>query len=211
MSRLVILFLIFVLVGGGIVFFAEPWENLDRSNPKAKLAQVSNVQVEVPKEEPEPLVSELAPELPPDDAQNDDLAPENVTQEMAAVFGSLSFSGEGGLGSLSVDGGGSNEGAAQLIREAQNINRPARAVRTTELEFPIEAKTRQIKGTVVVALQIEASGRLGQIRIKRAEPPGFFEEAVRQAVGNWKFEPGLVSGVATTMWIEQKIRFELDE
>ena len=58
-------------------------------------------------------------------------------------------------------------------------------------EFPTEASKKGIStGVVKAKLTIEADGKVSDVEILEAEPKRVFDRAVKQALMEWKFEPG---------------------
>ena len=60
------------------------------------------------------------------------------------------------------------------------------------------------KGRVVLDLFVSATGTLDRIHVVKAEPPGRFEQAARQAFAGARYSPGLRKGqpVASRLRIE---------
>ena len=58
-------------------------------------------------------------------------------------------------------------------------------------DFPAEASKKGIStGVVKAKLSIEANGSVTEVEILEAEPKRVFDRAVKQALMEWKFEPG---------------------
>ncbi|MBI3347868.1 MAG: TonB family protein [Burkholderiales bacterium] len=58
-------------------------------------------------------------------------------------------------------------------------------------DFPAEATKKGISsGSVKAKLTIEADGKVSDVEIVEAEPKRVFDRAVKQALMEWKFEPG---------------------
>ena len=58
-------------------------------------------------------------------------------------------------------------------------------------DFPREAVQKGIStGVVKAKLTIEADGKVSDVEIVEAEPKRVFDRAVKQALMEWKFEPG---------------------
>lgn len=76
--------------------------------------------------------------------------------------------------------------------------------------YPLRARRRGIEGWVKVLLIVEADGRVTDIDIAAAEPPGVFEQSVRRCVAGWRFRPGTVEGMPVRARVETTIRFTLE-
>lgn len=93
---------------------------------------------------------------------------------------------------------------------AVDLDQPLRAVSRMPPQYPMRAKRRNIEGWVQVQLVVDQQGRVAEVEILDQEPPGVFEQAVRQSVAKWRFEPGTVAGVPVQTVAETRIRFKLD-
>lgn len=82
-------------------------------------------------------------------------------------------------------------------------------VRTSTLQYPERAKQREIEGRVVVSVLIGADGRVKNMKILEATPPGVFEEAVRSSVPQWTFEPAKYKGRSVQVWATVPLDFNL--
>ncbi|MEO3693628.1 TonB family protein [Roseateles paludis] len=58
-------------------------------------------------------------------------------------------------------------------------------------EFPPEAANKGVnKGSVKAKITIEADGKVSAVEILEAEPKRLFDNAVKEALKEWRFEPG---------------------
>jgi protein TonB len=66
-----------------------------------------------------------------------------------------------------------------------------KVVKKVPPDFPREASQKGIStGVVKAKLTIEADGKVSDVEIVEAEPKRVFDRAVKQALMEWKFEPG---------------------
>jgi protein TonB len=66
-----------------------------------------------------------------------------------------------------------------------------KVVKKVPPDFPREAAQKGIStGVVKAKLTIEADGKVSDVEIVEAEPKRVFDRAVKQALMEWKFEPG---------------------
>lgn len=66
-----------------------------------------------------------------------------------------------------------------------------KVVKKVPPEFPREATQKGISaGSVKAKLSIEADGKVSSVEILEAEPKRVFDRAVKEALMEWKFEPG---------------------
>jgi len=77
-------------------------------------------------------------------------------------------------------------------------------------EFPRLALRRNImRGRVRTLLLVTEKGRVARIKILDARPRGYFEGAVREAVGGWTFSPARLRGRAVACWCNQEFCFRV--
>jgi protein TonB len=137
----------------------------------------------------EPPQLDFAPELPAPSLTAPALAGPAVALD-PALFGQATALGE-------------------LVFEAGDLDTPPRATVATAPVYPYKARQRRIEGTVQVRFLVRRDGTVGEVIIESAEPTGVFEEAVREAVSRWRFEPGRLAGEAVAAWVVQPLRFDL--
>ncbi len=124
------------------------------------------------------------------------------------------FSGIAGLaGGIAIDLGalsGSSGGLSQaIVFESYELDSPPEPVVKVPPVYPYKAREQGTEGVVQVRLLVRPDGSVGQVLIVAARPEGIFEDAVRQAVPRWKFEPGKVDGQAVAAWVVTAVHFKL--
>ncbi|MEO1819851.1 TonB family protein [Pseudomonas sp.] len=77
-------------------------------------------------------------------------------------------------------------------------------------EYPRRALAAGIEGQVTLQFTVNAEGRVENIRILSAEPPGVFERAARRAVSRWRFAPRRENGVAVSREVSKTMNFRLE-
>lgn len=75
--------------------------------------------------------------------------------------------------------------------------------------YPPAVREVGIEGTVEVALTVLADGTVGWVRVLRADPPGYFEQAAIAGVRAWRFEPARQEGRAIECRMLTRVRFAL--
>lgn len=191
-----IFFLFFVLTAVLVVSLSHPIQDLENFFSPSKKTEKVKIKLKV--EAPKPL---------PKVAKNvqADLQPQNQPLMAQTFQGYLSgASSGGGLKS------GSGESVGSSIEQAQNQNRKASVIGQPQMEYPSHAKSKGIKGFVVVQAQIDVSGEILNLAIIKSEPAGVFDQDVLKNVKTWKFQPEMIQGqLAKGLWT-QKIRFDYE-
>ncbi len=82
-----------------------------------------------------------------------------------------------------------------------------------EPEYPAFAKRSKIQGTVVLDIEILASGNVGAIEVKKSllPGPGGLDEAAIAAVRKSKFQPAKNAGKPIGVWITLPIVFKIEK
>lgn len=137
--------------------------------------------------------------------------PRTVTQTpvLAAVVGGLDL-GLGGSAALDLGGddGSTGELGAMTAEAVDSLPQPTRQV---PADYPARARTQGITGHVVLLLDVDARGRLTDVRVASARPPGTFDSAAMASVRRWSFTPALYGGAPVAVDdVELRIDFDLD-
>lgn len=94
--------------------------------------------------------------------------------------------------------------------ELEEVDQAPLLVHQVKPPYPLRARREGVEGFVVVRFLVDASGRVREARVVRADPPGFFEKAALGAVRRWRFVPGKVAGRPVDTWVVVRIRFQLE-
>ena len=96
--------------------------------------------------------------------------------------------------------------APEVVGEAvprAEINRPP--------EYPVLARRRGWEGTVMLAVDVGANGRVREVRIHESSSYGLLDEAALEAVEQWQFMPGTKNGRPIAMQVLVPVHFVLWE
>lgn len=77
---------------------------------------------------------------------------------------------------------------------ARDLDVQPRALREIVPEYPVDADRQRLSGTVRLQLKLEADGRVGDIEIVDAAPPGVFAESAIKAFRDARFAPAQKNG-----------------
>lgn len=103
---------------------------------------------------------------------------------------------------------GAVDARAAVMTESA-VDAPPRATERRAPVFPRRARAIGQEGKVVLSVLIDESGRVEQVRVLDADPPGVFDEAATEAVRAWRFEPARYQGQKVRVWARQTLRFRL--
>lgn len=153
-----------------------------------------------PLPEPEPVRDPEPPRPPPAlDFIPELPAPSLLTPALSAGAVRLDPALWGGIAPL-----------GEIVFAAADLDDAPRAVVRTPPIYPYRARQRRLEGTVQVRFLVQRDGTVGEIVIEAADPPGVFEDAVREAVARWRFEPGRLAGEAVAAWVVMPITFNME-
>jgi TonB family protein len=74
-------------------------------------------------------------------------------------------------------------------------------------QYPYEARSNHIQGTVVIQVTITATGEIGEMRIVSGPPP--LQRAALDAVKTWRYKPYLLNGEAVQVESQVNVVFSL--
>jgi protein TonB len=74
--------------------------------------------------------------------------------------------------------------------------------------YPNDAYLHNIPGSVVVRLHLSETGEVERADIVRANPPGYFEDAVKQAFMKARFSPGMRAGKPVRVQMTVEVRYD---
>ena len=77
--------------------------------------------------------------------------------------------------------------------------------------YPDAVRATGIEGTVEVALTVLRDGRTGWVRVLRATPDGYFEQAAAEGVRRWRFTPARQDGKPVECRLVTRVRFALTD
>jgi periplasmic protein TonB len=125
-------------------------------------------------------------------------------------FGAGVSFGSGGSGPAVGGSGGFGSDASMLANERSSMNRAPKLSIKGSLEYPSDARQKNISGFVTLKILVSESGFVQNVEVEESDPPGIFDQAAIRSVKNWKFEPGMIQGKLSAAWTSQRIKFELN-
>jgi protein TonB len=75
--------------------------------------------------------------------------------------------------------------------------------------YPRLARERGQEGTVLLEVEVLASGRCGTVRVLASSGHDLLDEAARRAIGGWVFRPARRWQQPIAFWVEIPITFRL--
>jgi len=91
--------------------------------------------------------------------------------------------------------------------EAKELDRYPAMLASIQPDYPAAAASHAVTGAVTVLLRIDETGRVREVSVVSADPPGYFEDAALQAIRAARFEPAQRDGLAVRSQVVVKLRF----
>ena len=88
---------------------------------------------------------------------------------------------------------------------------PPQPIQREAPAYPQAVRATGIEGSVEVALTVLRDGSVGWVRVVRAEPRGYFEQAATEGVRRWRFAPATQDGEAIECRLRTRVRFALTD
>lgn len=95
------------------------------------------------------------------------------------------------------------------VMTADSVDQKPRPMRRVDPKLPRRLVKKQIEGKVVAKVLVNAQGQVESVRIKSAEPAGVFDQAVKDALRQWQFQPAIYQGKPVKTWAEVPFNFKL--
>jgi len=91
-------------------------------------------------------------------------------------------------------------------------DRPLQLLSGAGATYPPEARTQGLEGFVVVRYDVDATGRVVNLSVVEADPPGIFDGAALEAVAAWQYSPRQVNGQPQAVrGITSRVSFKLGD
>ena len=110
-------------------------------------------------------------------------------------------------GWIGTNGPARQAGTPGVFRIGGGVSAP-QPIFKVEPEYSEEARAAGFQGTVLMSLVVDAEGAPTQIRVVRSLGMGLDEKAV-EAVGKWKFRPGMKDGKPVAVFVNVEVNFRL--
>lgn len=202
--------LINVLLFALIPFLAETEKKQqDYAEPAVAVTMEKPQIIEEPHpQEKKPEVKEKEPQrLPEEPSMADQQAPTPPMPELDLKMPDFDLAADGGVG-MSVAAPPKVDGIDSVF-SLRELDRKPRLVHQIEPVYPHEARSKGVEGKVILRFVVNKSGHVTNIRVVRASPEGVFDEKAKEAVSQWRFEPGMHRGEPVESRVTMPIRFEM--
>ena len=78
------------------------------------------------------------------------------------------------------------------------------------IPFPEEAKENGLGGYVTANVLVDKSGRVDKVKLLDANPVGVFENVALAGLKKWTFSPAEYQGRFVSVWIKQRVKFQVN-
>lgn len=77
--------------------------------------------------------------------------------------------------------------------------------------YPREAMAQKIDGTVVLEIELDATGKVTAVSVVKSDPAGVFDAAAMEAAWKWRLDPFIEDGKPVPGRVHVPVRFEHDK
>jgi protein TonB len=146
-----------------------------------------------------------------DAGDNEDVTTVHKVFESDAGPGNgLGSGSENALGKASGTGGAATgNGGRDSEFNLKQVDQPPVPIQKVDPEFPPAARRLGAAGKVVVKFLVKADGSVIRASILEANPEGLFDQSALDAIGKWRFNPGIYHGNAVATWVILPVHFRL--
>ncbi|MDD4737498.1 MAG: energy transducer TonB [Kiritimatiellae bacterium] len=95
--------------------------------------------------------------------------------------------------------------------DLSDVDHPPSPLSQMKPIYPLRARNAGMEGYVVLEMLVDEQGRIRQVAVAEANPPGYFEQAALRAAGAWRFVAATKDGMPVPVRVVQKLTFKLDE
>jgi protein TonB len=93
--------------------------------------------------------------------------------------------------------------------KASEVDVHPSALQVIQPAYPDEATSANVAGSVVLLLLLDESGKVQDISVEEASPPGYFEKSALEAFRNARFSPAQRQGRVVKSRMRIKVLYEL--
>jgi len=93
---------------------------------------------------------------------------------------------------------------------AKEVDVHPRALQTIQPAYPEAAAAQNIQGWVLLKLKLDESGKVEEVKVADASPPGVFDQTTLDAFAKAHFAPAQKAGRAVKALVEIKVWFNLN-
>jgi protein TonB len=86
-----------------------------------------------------------------------------------------------------------------------------KARQAIEPAYPESARRDGVEGTVILVMRIDELGRIREMSVESAQPPGIFDESALRAFQAARFDPAILAGRAVRSEVRIRVNYSLDD
>lgn len=142
--------------------------------------------------------------------EKDNTTENKENDSVTAIIAAKGKSQGGSIGDTQNDGGGKSVGGLEGVYTLKEVDDKPKLMQHTKPEYPKEAYSMRIEGSVRVMFAINDKGEVINPIIVKSNPPDVFEKAALNAVKQWKFKPAKKNGEVVNVKMVVPINFSID-
>ena len=118
---------------------------------------------------------------------------------------------------LGIDILGLNSGDSRLLSQQGDtvmtedvVDRLPEVQYREPIPYPESAKDQNVTGHVTVNILVNKNGDVDQVKLLDSTPEGVFDQVALNAVRTWSFSPAEYKGEFVSVWVKQKLKFQVN-
>lgn len=188
----------------GVVVGMNEMSQPPERNAVERAAAIEVKQAAKPKPKPVPQKPRPKPRNTPK------APPRPALAALGSGLGGIEFDLPGlGFQELGADASNLLSTDKEVVHTAETVDSPPKPVQQAPMQFPKKLQDKGIEGYVVLSVLVNKTGNIERVKVIESKPPAVFDQAAIEGIRQWRFEPATYKGEAVTLWIRQKVRFEL--
>ena len=188
----------------GLISFLAFMNQIDRNDDDNNNQKIVNFNLR-PESKPKKIVAKKKPRKKKKAKKSKSLSPDLTSMLRGSSFGIDSFEVE--LDDLNKDLLGN---LSQMAMTEDTVDVAPQVTQRPDLVFPSKARRMGITGHVVFNILVSETGAIEKVKILDSEPMGIFDLAATNFVKAWKFKPAEYKGESVSVWIKQRISFQME-
>lgn len=126
----------------------------------------------------------------------------------------LAFAG-GGI-DLGIDVLGLSAASSDLLSQSggamteDTVDRLPQIQYREPIPFPEFAKENNINGYVTLSILVNDKGSVEKVKLLDSQPEGVFDQIAMSSVRDWSFSPAEYQGRLVSVWVKQKLKFQVN-
>ena len=200
---------VFMSIGAPSALFSVVLMNELSTAPEQRdVAQGTTIEIKQPKPKPKQQVKKPRPKPKPKPRT----PPPPSLAALASGMSGIEFDIPGlAFEDLGAANAGLLASGEEVVHTSDTVDNPPQPVQQVPPEFPRRLRDSGVEGYVTLSVLVNEVGGIERIKILESKPPGAFDDVAKEAIRQWRFQPGSYQGQPVKVWANQTIRFPAEK